>query len=78
MGGPIAFEGFGAAENQGIAFGGVLPQYSHTLVFALGGPIAFGTFGMVPLSYGIPSLSPSYASIDDCSYDVRAASNCKR
>ena len=61
------------------------PQHSHALVLDSGGiasggsPIAFGTFCMIPVSYGIPSLmipvsygipslSPCYASIDDCSY----------
>ena len=63
-GGPIAFAAFGAAENQGIAFGG----FCHNIVTLKSwtegaslwgvGPIAFGTFCMIPLSYGIPSLSP--------------------
>ena len=48
-GGPIAFAGFGAADNKGIAFGGFS---------ASGSPIAFGTFCMIPMSYGIRSLSP--------------------
>ena len=33
----------------------------------MGCPIAFGTFCRIPISYGIPSLSPWYASLDDCS-----------
>ena len=63
-GGRIAFAGVFAAENKGIAFGGC----SHNIVTLSSwtdgaslwgeGPIAFGTFRMIPISYGIPSLSP--------------------
>ena len=60
---PIVFAGFGAAENKGIAFDGfshyIVTLYSWTDWASLrGGPIAFGTFGMMPISYGIPCLSP--------------------
>ena len=64
-GGPIAFAGFGASENKGIVFAAFSLQYSHALVLdgvgiASGGrgPIAFELFGMIPISYGIPSLRP--------------------
>ena len=35
-----------------------------------GVPIASGTFCMISISYGIPSLSPWYASVDLCSYVI--------
>ena len=62
-GGPIAFAGFGTDENRGIAFGGfchnIVTLQSWTDGASLrGGPIAFGTCCMIPVSYGIPSLSP--------------------
>ena len=71
-GGPIAFAGFGATESKGIGFGSfchnIVTLWSWTEGASLrGGPIAFGTFCMIPISYGIPSLGPWYASIDDCS-----------
>ena len=54
-GGPIAFAGFGAAENKGIAFGVSLGLRGHRF----GGFLSLlGFCCMIPISYGIPSLNP--------------------
>ena len=55
---PVAIAGVGATENKGIALG-VSATMQLSLGFRghhFGG--GFGTFGMIPKSYGIPSLSP--------------------
>ena len=46
---PVAFAAFGAAENQGIAFGGFLPQYRHTLVLDEGGIALGGVLSLLGL-----------------------------